>query len=256
MKDFLYKIINEAGQIALDQARRLDSIEVTHKSRRDIVTQADIAVEDYLVAQIKKRYPSHAILGEESGSHSGSEYRWIIDPIDGTLSYFRNHRYYSISIAVEKEGQTVLGAVFAPALDELFIAEKGRGAFLNGKPVSVSTETELADCILATGFACLRDNVYDNTPYFAEIIPKITDIRRCGSAALDMCYTACGRFDGFWELNLNIYDLAAGKLIAEEAGARVSDFSGEPVSDYKEIVCTNSLIHGKLVDILKRVKNA
>lgn len=252
MKDFLREIILAAGAVTLEYRGRLKDIEVTHKSRKDIVTEADVAVENYLVGRIKERYPGHAILGEESGSHEGKgRWRWIIDPIDGTVSFVRGQAFYSISVCVEKDGEFVLGAVYVPVLEELFTAEKGGGAFLNGEPISVSKEDDLGLCLMATGFACMRyDNERNNIEYFNRVMPKIADVRRCGSAAVDMCYVACGRVDGYWELELNIYDLAAGVLIAEEAGAKVSDFSGKPVSDYKEIVCTNGLVHGGLIKIL------
>jgi myo-inositol-1(or 4)-monophosphatase len=254
MKDFLREIVLAAGAMSLDYRSRLGELEVNHKSRKDMVSEADIALEEYLVGRIKEQYPDHAILGEESGSHAGSGgWRWIIDPIDGTTSFVRGQAYYSISVGVEKDGEFVLGAVYAPVLDELFTAEKGGGAFLNGEPISVSNETELVGCIMATGFACMRyDEKHNNMPYFAKVMPQIADIRRCGSAAVDMCYVACGRFDGFWELNLNIYDLAAGILIAKEAGATISDFSGSPVSDYKEILCTNGRVHDLMVDVLSK----
>jgi len=252
MKDFLREIVLAAGAISLEYRGRLGSIEVNYKSRKDIVTEADIAVENYLVKRINERYPDHAILGEESGSHEGSSgWRWIIDPIDGTVSFVRGQVFYSISVCVEKDGEFVLGAVYAPVLNELFTAEKGGGAFLNGQPISVSKEEELDLCLMATGFACMRyDNQRNNIAYFSKVMPQIADIRRCGSAAIDMCYVACGRVDGYWELELNIYDVAAGILIAKEAGATISDFSGGPVTDYKEIVCTNGLVHDGLVDIL------
>ncbi len=252
MKDFLHEIVRAAGAISLDYRSRLKDIEINHKSRKDIVTEADVAVEDYLVGRIKERYPEHAILGEESGSHQGSSgWRWIIDPIDGTVSFVRGQAFYSISVAVEKDGEFVLGVVYAPVLEEFFTAEKGGGAFLNGKLISVSKEDDLSLCLMATGFACMRyDSQRNNISYFTKVMPQIADVRRCGSAAVDMCYVASARVDGFWELELNIYDLAAGILIAKEAGAKITDFSGSPVTDYKEIVCTNGLVHGKLVDIL------
>lgn len=251
MKNFLREIILEGGSLSLDYRLRLGELEVTHKSRKDLVSEADVAVEEFLVARIKKRYPDHAILGEESGSHAGkSGWRWIIDPIDGTTSFLRGQAYYSISIAVEKDGDVVLGAVYAPVLNELFVAEKDAGAFLNDNPISVSNENELIDCIMATGFACMREDLkHNNMSYFAKIMPEISDIRRCGSAAIDLCYVACGKFDGFWELNLNVYDVAAGILIAQEAGGKVTDFSGNAVSDYKEIVCTNGFVHDELTKL-------
>ena len=255
MQDFLRDVVFSAGALSLEYRRRLGELEVSHKSKRDMVSEADIAVEEYIVGRINKEYPGHGVLGEEGGEHGCGQYRWIIDPIDGTTSFLRGQPFYSISIAVEKDGEVILGAVNAPVLGELFTAAKGGGAFLNDQPIKVSKVKELAGCVLATGFACMRyEKERNNMPYFAKIMPLITGIRRCGSAAIDMCYTACGRLDGFWELNLNIYDLAAGILIAEEAGGMVSDFSGAAVSDYKEIVCTNGLVHGELVGIIANVK--
>jgi len=256
MKDFLREVALAAGQLTLEYRTRLGELEVSHKSRRDMVSEADIAVEKYIVGRINAEFPEHAVLGEEGGEVGSGKFRWIIDPIDGTTSFLRGQPFYSVSIALEKDGQVILGAVNAPVLGELFTAEKGAGAFLNCKPISVTKEDQLEACLLATGFACMRyEEEHNNMPYFAKIMPLITGIRRCGSAAIDMCYTACGRVDGFWELNLNIYDLAAGILIAEEAGAQVSDFTGKPVSDYKEIVCTNGLVHDELIGIISTVKN-
>lgn len=254
MKDFLREIILEAGQISLEYRGRLGEIKISEKAARDIVSEADLAVEDFLIGRIRQEYPGHAVFGEESGEHGGKDYRWIIDPIDGTVSFVRGQAYYSVSVAVEKDGQLELGAVYAPVLDELFTAQKNSGAFLNGVSIHVSGEKELAGCLLATGFACRRDKSVGNLPYFSELLDRITDVRRCGSAALDMCYTACGKVDGFWELSLNIYDVAAGILIAKEAGGTISDFSGNPVSDYKEIVCTNGFVQDELVGVLSEVK--
>jgi myo-inositol-1(or 4)-monophosphatase len=255
LKDFLNEIVLAAGELSLEYRARLETLKVSRKSRRDMVSEADIAIEKFLVDKILAKYPGHSILGEESGEHAGDEngekWRWVIDPIDGTTSFVRGQPFYSISVAVEKDGEAVFGAVYAPVLGEMFTAEKGKGAYLNGKPIRVSKESRLCDCVLATGFACVRNDAeHNNLGHFVRILPEITAVRRFGSAAVDLCYVGCARLDGFWELNLNVYDVAAGMLIAKEAGAKITDFSGEPVSDYKEIVCTNALVHDEFIGLL------
>lgn len=253
MKD----IITRAGQIALEHKTRLGDVRVERKSEKDLVTEADLAVERYLVEQIRQMYPSHGILGEETGTHTGTEYRWIIDPIDGTTSFVHDQPFYSISVAVERNGQRVLAAVNAPTLGELFMAEKGKGATLNGSPIHVSGRDKLIDSVLCTGFACVRHNMqHNNLPYFNRIVPLIRDVRRYGSAAIDLSYVAAGRLDGFWELNLKIYDIAAGILILQEAGGIVTDFAGKHDSMPAEIAATNGKIHHELTSLLTEVKNS
>ena len=257
MRDFLKAIITEAGQIALRHKARLAEVQIDRKSEKDLVTEADVAVEKYLVEQIQKQYPAHSILGEESGSHSGNEYRWIIDPIDGTTSFVHDQPFFSNSVALEKNGEMILAAVNAPALGELFMAEKGSGATVNDRPIHVSRRDKLIDCVVGTGFACVRSDLkHNNLPYFNEVIMQIRGTRRFGSAALDMAYVACGRMDGFWELNLQIYDCAAGMLIATEAGGQVTDFSGRGFAHFPhEVLATNGLIHSQLAALLTSVKN-
>jgi myo-inositol-1(or 4)-monophosphatase len=214
-------------------------------------------VEHYLIEQIKQRYPDHAIVGEETGTHQGSEYRWIIDPIDGTGSFVHDLPYYSTSIALEHAGELVLAAVYAPVLGELFMAEKGRGATLNDKPIRVSDCDTLSEAaMLGTGFACLRNDLeHNNLPYFAAIAPKIRGIRRLGTCAIDLSYVACGRFDAFWELGLKIYDISAGMLILTEAGGTVTDFSGTSTDNLPgEILATNGTLHKELSKILTKTK--
>ena len=251
MKEFLFDIIEQAGQLSLEFRAKLSSMEVTKKSDKDLVSEADLAVESYLFDRIKAQYPSHAILGEESGSHGDNAYRWIIDPIDGTTSFVHGQPYYSISIALEKEGDIILGAVNAPVMHELFHAEKDGGAFCNGDPIGVSNRDRLIDSVLGTGFACVRNDLeHDNLPYFNRIVPKIRGIRRYGSCAVDMSYVACGRMEGFWELNLNLYDMAAGMLILKEAGGCVTDFTGQTEHLPGQLVATNGLIHQELLSYL------
>lgn len=257
MKEFLKQIITRAGEISLEYKARLSEVRVDRKSEKDFVTEADVAVEKYLLEQIQSRYPDHAIVGEETGTHTGGDYRWIIDPIDGTTSFVHDMPFYAISVGLEHKGQLILGAINGPALGELFIAEKGRGATLNGKPIRVSNCDTVTDSMLATGFACLRDNwPHNNLPYFNALAPIIRGVRRHGSAALDLAYVAAGRFDGFWELNLKIYDIAAGLIILEEAGGKVTDFSGTRCENLPgEMLATNGKLHDELSKILMNVKN-
>ena len=257
MKEFLHDTIIKAGQMTLDYRSRLSSMKVTKKSPKDLVTEADVAVENFIVARIAKHFPTHSILGEESGQHEGDRYRWVIDPIDGTTSFVHEQPFYSVSIALEKDGQTILGAVNVPVLGELFEAEKGSGAYLNGKPIHVSSESKMINSVLATGFACMRSDLeHDNLPYFNNIVRKVTGIRRYGSAAVDLAYVACGRLEGFWELNLNIYDVAAGILILTEAGGRISDFSNGTENFYGQIVATNGHVHDQLLSLLVDRRNS
>jgi myo-inositol-1(or 4)-monophosphatase len=247
MKDFLTRIITEAGEISLDYKRRLKDLVINRKSAKDLVTAADVAVERYLVEQIQAACPGHGILGEESGVHPGGEYRWIIDPIDGTTSFVHDQPFYGVSVALEYRGQLVLGAVNAPALGELFVAEVDNGATLNGRPIAVSEREELGDAVLGTGFACTRDNLeHNNLEYLGRVLPQIRDLRRYGSAAVDLAYVACGRLDGFWELNLKLYDVAAGVVLVREAGGIVTDFSGGTGRMPGEIVAANPHLHATL----------
>lgn len=253
MKEFLNNIITHAGEISLEHRARLGEVKISQKATvKDLVTEADVAVENYLIEQIKNTYPDHAICAEESGVHSGNEYRWVIDPIDGTTSFVHDQPFYSISIALQKNSQTILAAVFAPVLGELYMAEKGKGATRNGHPIRVSDSAVLSDCLMTTGFACLRANLeHNNLPLIAAIAPKLRGLRILGSAAVDLCYVACGRIDGGWEMNLNIYDIAAGMLIVQEAGGTVTDFSGTNTDNLPhEIMATNGKIHNELAGIL------
>ncbi len=257
MKDFLHRISVEAGKLAMEYRGRLSTLQVDHKSKKDLVTEADVAVEKYLVGEIQKNYPDHSIFGEESGQHIGNEYRWVIDPIDGTGAFVYGHPIFSVSIALEKNGKTILAAVNVPAQNELYEAELGKGATLNGNKIQVSSCDDFGFSMLATGFACLRSNhEHNNMPYLQAILPKIQDLRRFGSAAADLCMVACGKLDGFWELYLNVYDVAAGILILTEAGGKVSNFKGDELGDnYGEIIATNGLIHDELTKIISGVRH-
>lgn len=257
MLDFIDSLSRSAGAMALDYRSRLSGLSIQHKSIRDIVSEADIAIEKHLCARIVEKFPKHAIYGEESGKTGSGHERWIIDPIDGTGSFVRGQPYFSISIAYEKNGIVEAGAVFAPVLGELFMAEKGKGATCNGRPIKVSQQGRLNQSMFATGFACLRDGAkHNNLPYLQAVLPQLCDMRRMGSAALDLAYVASGRLDGFWELYLNLYDVAAGLLLVKEAGGQCSEFNGEPIVTCNEILSTNGILHDQMVAIMSATKNS
>lgn len=245
---FLKHLIADAGQICKKEQLTLQVSDLDFKSKKDLVTSTDKKVEKFIIRHIKQKYPDHAIWGEETGKcDTASDYLWIIDPIDGTTSFFHRQPFYSISIAVQYKGKSIFGAVYAPAFDELFFASEN-GAFLNDSPIHVSCTDQLVQSVMATGFACLReDKPKNNLPYFTALVPQLRDIRRYGSAAIDLCYVACGRLDGFWELNLNVYDIAAGVLILEKAGGKISDFNGNHFFPEHGIVASNDLLHNAML---------
>jgi len=232
--------------------------EIRKKGATDLVTQADTESEGAIIKTIRSRFPDHAILGEESGLDTGghetpSRNRWIIDPLDGTTNFAHELGFFSVSIAFECDGDVVIGVVLNPLNGELFSAEAGKGAFLNGHPISVSRATSVRESLLATGFPYdLPPILHQLESRFSICLKNARGVRRLGSAALDLCYLACGRFDGFWEQNLHPWDTAAGLRIAEEAGARVTDFSNMAFSiDKNEILATNSHIHAEMIALLK-----
>ncbi len=235
-------IARRAGAEALRYFNREKEFSIASKSSyRDLVSSADQAVEKMIIKAIRDKYPEHAFFGEESGHGGGdSSYCWIIDPIDGTQSFVRRQPYFSISIALKHNETVVAGCVYAPRLEMMFTAEKGGGAFENGAPIRCSDCSELRLAAAATGFACLRTGrKINNMPICDRLFPLLCDVRRCGSAALDLCFVASGRYDAFWELELQEYDVAAGALIATEAGAEVRDISGGTLFPEQGIVCAN-----------------
>lgn len=219
----------------------------------DLVSIADGQVERLIIDTIRKRFPDHSFFGEETGqSNTGSEYRWVIDPIDGTQSFVKKHVYFSISIAFQKNGQTIAAAVYAPALDRLFFAEKGKGATMNGTPIHVSGCGKLEDALCTSGLACLRANLKHNgLPLFCSLRPHVRDVYRGGSAALDLCNIACGTFDAYWEYCLNLYDVAAGVLIAQEAGAEIRDYFGGDEYPEKGLLATNQALMPQFLEYTK-----
>ncbi|MCR6719649.1 MAG: inositol monophosphatase [Chitinophagaceae bacterium] len=223
----------------------------------NLVTEADHASEKAIMAVIRKNYPDHFILSEEAGELSQqSEYKWIIDPIDGTINFAHGIPINCVSIAVEYKGEIIMGAVYNPHMNEFFLAEKGKGATLNGNPISVSHKEEAIHACLVTGFPYTYINM-PNGPLevFDRFIRKGVPVRRLGSAAIDLCWVACGRFDGFYEHKLETWDSAAGFLIVEEAGGRVTDFDGNRYSPYQHrILATNGRIHDEMLDIINQRK--
>lgn len=255
MLEFIEKIAREAGRIAVEGGTHLTAGQIHAKGTpTDMVTEIDRRVEEFLVDAIRRRYPEHGIFGEETGRTAGSStWCWVIDPIDGTTSFIHGFPYYSISIACRKEGRTEAGVVYAPRLGELFRAERGRGAQLNGDTIHVSDCAELKSALMATGFACVRAGIRpDNLDLMPELVRSIQGVRRCGSAALDLCNVAAGRFDGYWEWGLQLYDIAAGALILEEAGGAITDYSGGAEYPKKGVAATNGLLQEKLLPFLNR----
>jgi len=254
--EFVNEIAMQAGQI-LQSFIGMD-LDVQHKSRTDLVTKADHAAEKFLLEAIQQAFPDHAINAEESGEwEGGPDHQWYIDPLDGTLNYAHGLPIYCVSIGYAYKGEMSLGVVYDPTRDELFTAEKGAGAALNGRPIQVSAFTDLIDCMLVTGFPHdVWGTPIDNTDNFIQFSKLSQTVRRLGSAALDVVYVAAGRLDGFWEPSIYEWDVAAGGLIVREAGGVVTNVFGEsafldkPVS----IVCANPAIHVKMLDVLAEVR--
>ncbi len=250
--------------VAIDAARRAGAIldeyarngfRVEHKDALNLVTDADTHSEQAIVETIGRAFPDHEILAEERGqAGSRSPFKWIIDPLDGTTNFAHGFPAYAVSIGVEHEGRGILGVVFDPTRQELFVGEAGAGATLNGKPIHVSRTPKLDGALLVTGFAYdIRVSKQNNLDHFANFAVRTQGVRRMGAAAIDLCYVACGRFDGFWELKLHPWDTAAGSVIVTEAGGRMSDFAGKPFSIYgQEMIASNGLIHAEMVEVLNR----
>jgi len=243
--ELLENITREAGSIALAYFDDLKNLEISKKSSRDLVTEADVAVEAFLKERLNQAYPQFGFWGEESGKTDNQNNRWIVDPIDGTHSFTKGQYFWSICVALELDRKLVFGAVYVPAVDDYYSAQLGQGAFKNSRPISVSSEDQLESSMIATGFACLRNHLEENNlERFCRIAKKTTGQRRFGSAAMDICMVADGQVDAFWEQELNLYDVAAGALVAREAGATVTDFKGNEGVFPKQILVTN----GKLLD--------
>lgn len=245
----------EAGKFLKYNVGRVRTIEMKQGEERNLVSEIDKGSEAKIISIIKRKYPSHAILAEESGaSDSASDYKWVIDPLDGTTNFLHGLPIFCVTIGIEFKGEIVAGVVYDPNLDELFTAEKGSGAFLNGKRLNVTSTAKLIDSLLVTGFPYdIAQNPDNAIGHFVNFLVEGQGIRRLGSAALDLAYVAAGRFDGFWEVNLNPWDMAAGMLFVREAGGKVTDFSGGESTIYnKQVLATNGVIHDAMLNVLAR----
>ena len=241
------EIAREAGALLMGYFHR--RVKVEYKGDVDLVTEADRASEALIAKRIRERWPGHNIMGEEgTRTEQGSEYRWYVDPLDGTTNFAHGYPVFCVSLGLEHKEERVAAVVFDPTREEMFSAEKGGGALLNGQAIQVSSIGNLAECLVATGFPSHKRHKNPNIFFYHQITLKTHGVRRAGSAALDLCDVACGRFDGFWEFNLNPWDTAAGVLIVQEAGGRVSRFDGQPFRiDSRETLASNGQVHEALL---------
>jgi len=251
--DVATKAATEAGKFLKQNIGRVTNVQTKGGQERNLVSEIDRKSEEMIIRMIKQSFPSHSILAEEGGTGAeSSDYRWVIDPLDGTTNFLHGIPLYCVTIGVEYRGELVAGVVYDPNLDELFTAERGSGAFLNGNRINVSRTGDLIHSMLVTGFPYdIAQNPDHAIERFIAFLKASRAVRRLGSAALDLCYVAAGRFDGFWEVNLHPWDTAGGLLIIEEAGGRVTDFAGAKGSIYKnQILATNSIIHNAMLEVL------
>jgi myo-inositol-1(or 4)-monophosphatase len=246
-------IVREAGAIVVKFLDRRIGFEL--KGDYDLVTEADRTSEKLIVERLNSHFPSHAIVGEESGSHAGtSEYCWYVDPLDGTTNFAHGFPAFNVTMGLEHAGEMVAGVTFDPLRNELFTAERGSGAYLNGRRIQVSKAARIADALVATGFPSRKRHQNVNVHFYYQLAMLSHGVRRAGSAALDLAYTACGRLDGFWEFNLNPWDVAAGVLLVREAGGTVTDMRGGPMDlRGKHILADNSLLHDPLVGLFAEI---
>jgi myo-inositol-1(or 4)-monophosphatase len=244
------EIAREAGAILRAELDRPKKI--SYKGEVDIVTESDRRSEELIVTRLRKYFPGHAIVAEEGGGEAaaGAKYCWHVDPLDGTTNFAHGYPCFAVSIGLAEEGRPVAGVVFNPVSDEMFTAARGEGAYLNGKRIHVSPIEKLAYSLVATGFPTHQRKRSANINYYWEFTLRSRGVRRDGSAALDLCSVACGRFEAFWEFNLHSWDTAAGVLLVEEAGGRVTDMSGGPYRlGGPQMLATNGRIHGEMQEV-------
>lgn len=250
---FAEDVARGAGEILRRNYGKTQSIHF--KGEINLVTEVDRRSEAYIIDRIRGTFPDHGVLSEESSEIlSSSPYRWVVDPLDGTTNYAHNYPCFCVSVAVEREGNLLAGTVYNPLLSESFTAAEGEGAFLNGERIRVSAIDDLRRSLLSTGFAYdVKESAENNIDFFREFVYSGQAIRRDGAAALDMCYLACGRFDGFWELKLKPWDTAAGLLILREAGGKATRLDGAKYDIHQpDILASNGRIHGQMMEVIRR----
>ena len=247
------EIAREAGALLMEFFRR--RVKIEYKGDADLVTEADRASEKLILERIRSQWPSHEVIGEEGARiETGGDYRWYVDPLDGTTNFAHGYPVFCVSLGLAFQGRREAAVVYDPTRDELFAAERGRGARLNGEPIVVSKTAELKQSLVATGFPSHKRHKNPNIHFYHHITLKTHGVRRAGSAAMDLAYTAAGRYDGYWEFNLNPWDTAAGVLLVREAGGIVSDTDGAPFDiASKEVVASNGKLHPALLHELQAV---
>ncbi len=247
------EIAREAGDLLVEHFRQ--PLEITYKRRSDLVTQADRKSEALIVERLESQFSGHAIVAEEGGGQkTGSDYCWYVDPLDGTTNFAHGFPIFCVTLGLAYRGEVVVGVVYDPTRDELFTVERGAGAFLNGQRMHVSSNGDLANCLVATGFPPFASNHELNVEFYFRFTELTHGIRRAGSAALDLCSVAAGRFDGFWELKLNPWDKAAGTLLVSEAGGRVSGITGEAFNLLgDDIFVSNGLVHDQMINVFSEI---
>jgi myo-inositol-1(or 4)-monophosphatase len=246
-------IARDAGALLMEYFDQ--NIKIEYKGEADLVTAADRKSEALIRERIRSLWPEHDVMGEEEGLRdTGSEYRWYVDPLDGTTNFAHGFPVFCVSMALEHKGRMIAGVCYDPTRDELFSAELAKGAYLNDQPIHVSKISKLSESLLGTGFPSHKRHKNPNIHFYHQITLRTHGVRRAGSAALDLCCVACGRFDGFWEFNLNPWDTAAGVLIVEEAGGRVTDFQGGPFQlNSRETLASNGLLHDALLHEFEQI---
>lgn len=246
-------IAREAGALINHFLERRIGFEL--KGESDLVTEADRASERLIVERLRNHFPSHGIVAEEGGGHeSPSEYRWYVDPLDGTTNFAHGFPVFNVTLALEKAGQIVCGVIYDPTRGEMFAAERGGGAYLNNHRIHVSRCAALESALVATGFPSRKRHLNVNVHFYYQLAMLTHGVRRAGAAAIDLAYVACGRLDAFWEFNLNPWDMAAGSLLVTEAGGRVSDMNGGPeVIRGPHLVADNGLVHDEILGLFGEV---
>ena len=254
--DFLPRmseIAREAGALLMGYFRQ--HVKVEYKGDADLVTVADRSSEILIRERLRQHWPTHDILGEEGGlQDTGSDYRWYVDPLDGTTNFAHGFPVFCVSMGLDYRGSRIAGVIYDPTRDELFAAEQGSGAYLNQQRIHVSKTAKLSECLLGTGFPSHKRHQNPNIFFYHQLTLHTHGVRRAGSAALDLCCVACGRYDGFWEFNLNPWDTAAGVLIVQEAGGMVTDFKGGPFQLHsRETMASNGLVHPALLNEFEQI---